>query len=59
MKPKLFVAVAVRPAMEVYAKDWRWMGHVEDRGTEVSLAIARERFGADAYFVLPALVEVQ
>jgi hypothetical protein len=47
----------VRPMMEVYAKDWKWLGLVEDRGTGQSLTLARERFGPLAYFVLPTLVE--
>lgn len=49
---------SVRPAMEVYGPDWRFLGHVEDRGTAVSLLLAREKFGAEAGWVLPALAEV-
>jgi hypothetical protein len=51
-------SAGVRPAMEVYGPDWRFLGHVEDRGTAVSLLLAREKFGPDAGWVLPALVEV-
>lgn len=50
---------AVRPAMEVYGPEWRFLGHVEDHGTAVSLLLARERFGPEAGWVLPTLVSYE
>lgn len=57
MKKVVVNNISVRPAMEVYGPDWRFLGHVEDRGTAVSLLLAREKFGPEAGWVLPALVE--
>ncbi len=58
MKKQIAVNVEVEPAMEVYDAQWRLLGHVEDRGTKVSLELARERFEG-AEHVLPAIVEVR
>lgn len=55
MKQPQKVNALVRPAMEVYDRNWRYLGKVEDRGTKASMLLARKQFGPGCR-ILPALV---
>lgn len=58
MKKQTPDRTVTRPIMEVYDAAWRLIGDVPDRGTKVSLELARARYGEAAVHVLPAIVEV-